>query len=105
MASDASVRFFDAQFQRQVREGGLRLNPLDASPAAIQHLSQAAQAAALALRWCLFAAGELQRHFAGREILPGAKEDFPAPAGRVKRFATVVARKLASPPSGETAVM
>lgn len=209
MTSDASVRFFDAQFQRQVREGDLRLNPfeeralpwlhgqvldygcglgnlalaaarrgctvlaLDASPTAIQHLSQAAQAGGLAVDareadlsgftvdglfdavvsigllmfldcpsarrqlaqlqahlrpggvavvnlleegttyldmfdpagWCLFAAGELERHFAGWEILHAAHEDFPAPAGRVKRFATVIARKPAAPPSGETAVM
>ena len=209
MASDASVRFFDAQFQRQVREGDLRLNPfedralpwlhgrvldygcglgnlalaaarrgctvlaLDASPTAIHHLSQAAQAEGLAVDareadlsgfalegefdavvsigllmfldcpsarrqlaqlqahvrpggiavvnlleegttyldmfdpagWCLFAAGELERHFAGWEILHAAQEDFPAPAGRIKRFATVVARKPVAHPSGETAVM
>lgn len=209
MASDASVRFFDAQFQRQVRDGDLRLNPfeeralpwlhgrvldygcglgnlslaaarrgctvlaLDASPTAIHHLSQAAQTEGLAVDareadlagftvegefdavvsigllmfldcpgarrqlaqlqahvrpggvaainlleegttyldmfdpagWCLFAAGELEQHFAGWEILHAAHEDFPAPAGRVKRFATVVARKPAAAPSGEIAVM
>lgn len=29
MASDASIRFFDAQFQRQVRDADLRLNPFE----------------------------------------------------------------------------
>jgi tellurite methyltransferase len=209
MGSGGSVRFFDAQFQRQVREGDLRLNPfeeralpwlhgqvldygcglgnlalaaarrgctvlaLDASPTAIHHLSQAAQAEGLAVGareadlagfavqgvfdavvsigllmflacpdarrqlaqlqdhvrpggiavvnlleegtsyldmfdpagWCLFAAGELERHFAGWDILHAAHEDFPAPAGRVKRFATVVARKPAAAPSGDIAVL
>lgn len=83
MRSDASVRFFDTQFRRQLREQDLALNPferlalpylrgdvldygcglgnlalaaarrgcrvdaLDASPAAIRHLRQAARAEAL----------------------------------------------------------
>lgn len=29
MVSDASIRFFETQFQRQVREGDLRLNPFE----------------------------------------------------------------------------
>ena len=29
MVSDSSIRFFDTQFQRQVREGDLRLNPFE----------------------------------------------------------------------------
>ena len=31
MVSDSSIRFFDAQFQRQVREADLRLNPFEQS--------------------------------------------------------------------------
>ena len=37
MVSDSSIRFFDAQFQRQVREADLRLNPFE--QAALRFLS------------------------------------------------------------------
>lgn len=36
MVSDSSIRFFDVQFQRQVREADLRLNPFE--QAALPHL-------------------------------------------------------------------
>jgi hypothetical protein len=48
---------------------------------------------------------DLELHFDAPDILHAAQEGFPAPAGRVKRFATVVARKPAAPPCGEIAVM
>lgn len=46
---------------------------------------------------CLFPRDELARRFAGWELLHCALQTFEAPGGRVKSFATVVARK----PAGE----
>ncbi|MFO1219459.1 MAG: methyltransferase domain-containing protein [Burkholderiaceae bacterium] len=37
MVADSSIRFFDAQFQRQIRAGDLQLNPFE--QAALPHLS------------------------------------------------------------------
>ncbi len=209
MVSDASIRFFETQFQRQVEAHDLRLNPfeqaalphlrgrvldygcglgnlaleaarhgcrvvaLDGSPTAIDHLRQAAAAAALPVEaaeadlrnfdidgefdsvvsigllmffdcptaarklqelqahlrpggiavvnvlvegtsyldmfdpdgFCLFPAGEMERHFRGWEILSARYEDFPAPGGRVKRFATVIARKPPDTVHSDGAVM
>lgn len=200
MANDASIRFFDTQFQRQVRESDLQLNPfelqvlpflrgrvldygcglgnlalaaarqgcsvlaLDGSPTAITHLQARAQADALPVQaeradlrtyavaddfdavvsigllmfldcgtaqrqlrdlqqhvrpggiaainvlvegttfldmfdpagYCLFARDELQRRFAGWEVLHSEHQDFPAPGGKVKAFDTLVARKPAA---------
>lgn len=197
MVADTSVRFFEAQFQRQVREHDLHLNPfeqaalphlsgrvldfgcglgnlalaaarrgcsvlaLDASPTAIAHLRQAAAAAALPVQavqadlrgyalqeqfdavvsigllmffdcptarrklrelqaqvrpggvaainvleegttyfrmfdpgeHCLFERNELRQRFAGWEVLHLAHQEFPAPDGDVKAFATLIARK------------
>ncbi len=42
---------------------------------------------------CLFARDELPRRFAGWMILASEFADYPAPGGRVKSFATLVARK------------
>lgn len=42
---------------------------------------------------CLMAEGELAAHFAGWQVLHDQVQDFAAPGGRIKRFATVVARK------------
>lgn len=42
---------------------------------------------------CLLAPGELAAHFAGWQLLHDQVQDFAAPGGRIKRFATVVARK------------
>ncbi|WP_088284786.1 methyltransferase domain-containing protein [Ideonella sp. A 288] len=199
MVSDASIRFFDAQFQRQVGEADLCLNPfeqaalphlrgrvldhgcgmgnlavaaarrgcsvvaLDGSPTAIRHLRQVALAESLPISaaeadlrcheldgdfdavvsigvlmffectvavaqlrqlqahvrpggvavvnvlvegttyldmfdpagHCLFGREDLARHFEGWEILQAEHREFPAPQGRVKSFATVVARKPA----------
>lgn len=204
MLADASVRFFEAQFQRQVHDHDLRLNPfesaalpylhgrvldfgcglgnlalaaarqgcsvlaLDASPTAVAHLRCAAAEEGLAVEaveadlrshalqegfdaivsigllmffdcptarsklhelqarvlpggiaavnlleegttylqmfdpdhHCLFERNELQQRFAGWEILHVAHQEFPAPGGEVKAFATVIARKpplLAAP--------
>ena len=44
---------------------------------------------------CLFARDELDRRFAGWEILHSGHQDFPAPRELTKTFATVVARKPA----------
>lgn len=41
----------------------------------------------------LMAPGELAAHFAGWQLLHEQVQDFAAPGGRIKRFATVVARK------------
>lgn len=197
MSGDASIRFFEAQFERQVREHDLKLNPfeqlalphlhgrvldfgcglgnlalaaarqgcsvlaLDASHTAIEHLRRAAAEEALdveaaeadlreyrlqedfdavvsigllmffdcpaALRQlrqlqdrlrpggiavvnvleegttymrmfdpgqhCVFPRDELRKQFGAWEILQLVHQDFPAPEGQVKAFATVVARK------------
>lgn len=66
MESSASVRFFDAQFQRQVREGDLRLDPFEEATLP---------------------------HHAGRVLDCGCGPGFPAPHGKAKSFATVIARK------------
>jgi tellurite methyltransferase len=197
MSSDASIRFFDDQFQRQIGAGDLNLNPfeelalahlrgrvldygcglgnlaiaaarrgcsvvaVDGSPTAILHLRQRAEAESLAIEaneadlrtyrlgedfdvivsigllmfldcptafrrleelqqrvrpggtaivnvliegttymdmfdpsfHCLFSRDELQRRFAGWEILRIEYQDFPAPGQRVKSFETLIARK------------
>jgi tellurite methyltransferase len=46
----------------------------------------------------LFAAGELERHFADWTILATRAHEFPADGGAIKRFATLVARKSARAP-------
>jgi tellurite methyltransferase len=197
MNPDASVRFFDAQFQRQVQESDLSLNPferqalpflhgtvldfgcglgnlslaaarqgcsvvaLDASHTAIEHLRQVAQVESLPITaaeadlrtyevldeydavacigllmffdcptafaqlqqlqshvrpggvavvnvlvkgtsylgmfdpssHCLFARDEMQKRFAGWEILRSEYQDFPAANETIKSFVTVIARK------------
>ena len=197
MNTGDSVTFFDRQFQQQLRDGNLHLNPfelaalphlqgrvldygcglgnlafaaagrgcsvlaLDASPAAITHIQQHAAAAALPVRgvladlrdyplgedfdavvsigllmffdcatafevlarlqsrvrqggvavvnvlvqgttyldmfdpqgYCLFPRGELEARFAGWSILRSEFGDFDAPGGKIKSFATVIARK------------
>lgn len=197
MKTSPSVRFFDQQFQRQVREADLALNPfeesalpwlrgqvldygcglgnlsiaaarrgcrvlaLDASPTAIAHLRQRAQLEGLAIEaaeadladyrlerdfdtvvcigllmfldceraleqlthlqnrlrpggaiivnvliegttyldmfdpqhYCLLTAQEMRGRFAGWSIDHEALQDFPAPGGRVKSFATLIAIK------------
>lgn len=199
MSADTSIRFFDTQFQRQLRDADLQLNPfeqlslahvrgrvldygcglgnlalaaarrgcsvlaLDGSPTAIAHLRQVAQAESLSIQageadlrtfkledefdtvlcigllmffdcptarrqlaglqasvrpggvavvnvlvegtsyldmfdregHCLFARDELAQQFAGWTILHDEHQDFAAPNGLCKRFATVVARKPA----------
>jgi len=45
--------------------------------------------------YCLFDRTELERRFAGWEIVLSELRDFPAPGGRVKSFATVIAHKPA----------
>lgn len=199
MDPDASVRFFDAQFQRQVRESDLALNPferqalphlrgvvldygcglgnlalaaarqgcsvvaLDASHTAVEHLRHVAKAESLSITateadlrtyevrddydavacigllmffdcptafaqlhqlqahvrpggvavvnvliegttylgmfdpcsHCLFARDEMQRRFAGWEILHSEYQDFPGANDTTKSFVTVIARKPA----------
>lgn len=209
MSSEASIRFFETQFQRQVEAHDLRLNPfeqralphlrgrvldygcglgnldleaarrgcpvlaLDGSHTAIAHVRQSAAEAGLPIEaaeadlrafaiegefdtvvsigllmffdcpaarrtlaelqahlrpggiavvnvlvegttyldmfdpagYCLFPAGEMEEHFRGWEILEAGYEDFPAPGGRVKRFATLIAKKPARPVHSDGAVM
>jgi tellurite methyltransferase len=45
--------------------------------------------------FCLFGRDELAERFAAWDILSHEISDFPAPAGQIKRFATIVARKPA----------
>lgn len=47
---------------------------------------------------CLFEEGELARTFAGWTTLHAATDVFPAPGGRVKRFETLIARRLPTSP-------
>ena len=42
---------------------------------------------------CLFGRNELLEHLAGWEVLSNEHQDFPAPGGSVKSFATLIARK------------
>jgi tellurite methyltransferase len=48
--------------------------------------------------YCLFARDELLRRFAGWEVLHSQLQEFEATGGRVKTFATLVARKPAGDP-------
>lgn len=200
---NASVQFFDEQFQRQLRDGDLRLNPfeqlalpslhgrvldygcglgnlavaaarngcsvhaLDASPTAIEHLRGVAADQGLAIRaeqadlrthaiveeydavvcigllmffdcttarvrldslmahvrpsgvavvnvlvqgttylgmfdpggFCLFEPDELERRFAGWQVQRFERQDFPAPNGTLKSFATIIARNTGTPPA------
>jgi len=50
---------------------------------------------------CLFTSSKLQAHFSGWQIERLEMADFDAPAGTLKRFCTVVARKPASEPRPE----
>lgn len=197
MPATDSIRFFDAQFQRQVRASDLKLNPfeeqalpylhgrvldygcglgnlaiaaarrgcsvmaLDGSHTAIEHLREVARAEALPIQageadlrthavdedfdavvsigllmffdcatavaqlrnlqahvrpggvavinvlvdgttymdmfdpsgHCLFGRDELQKRFAGWELLRCDFQDFPAPGEKVKAFATLIARR------------
>lgn len=199
--ANASVGFFDEQFQRQLRDGDLKLNPfeqlalpflhgqvldhgcglgnlavaaarkgcsvhaIDASPTAVAHLRQLATRDGLPLRAeqedlrtyaigeeydavvcigllmffdcvtahaqlaslmahvrpsgiavvnvlvegttylgmfdpsgsCLFGADELKARFAGWELLAFERQEFPAPGGTIKSFATIVARRPGLP--------
>ena len=204
MSTASSVRFFDAQFERQVREGDFRLNPfelaalpylrgrvldygcglgnlavaaaqrgcsvlaLDASPTAIDHLRRVATEKSLAIEalqadlrthllgedfdavvsigllmffdcptasaqleqlkshlrpggiaavnilvegttymdmfdpasHCLISRGALRESFAGWKLLLEDYQDFPAPNGKIKSFATVIAQKPQTPAPG-----
>jgi tellurite methyltransferase len=197
MSTTPSVGFFDAQFERQLREGDFRLNPfelvalpylrgrvldygcglgnlsiaaaqrgcsviaLDASPTAIDHLRRVAAERSLAIEakqadlrthrlteefdavvsigllmffdcpsafaqleqleshlrpggiaavnvlvegttymdmfdpasHCLFSRDALRRRFAGWTLLHEEYQEFPAPNGQIKAFATLIARK------------
>ena len=204
MSTASSVRFFDAQFERQVREGDFRLNPfelaalpylrgrvldygcglgnlavaaaqrgcsvlaLDASPTAIDHLRRVATEKSLAIEalqadlrthllgedfdavvsigllmffdcptasaqleqlkshlrpggiaavnilvegttyldmfdpasHCLISREALRRSFAGWKLLLEEYQEFPAPNGQIKSFATVIAQKPQTPAPG-----
>lgn len=54
---------------------------------------------------CLFGPQEIAQRFAGWEILSLAHEEFPAPKGLVKRFATLIAKKPEKPAHPDGAVM
>ncbi len=47
-------------------------------------------------RYCLFAPDELDKVFGDWAIVLSRRDDFPAPGGTVKRFSTVLARKVAT---------
>jgi len=44
-------------------------------------------------RYCLFAPDQLEKAFAGWTVLLSRSDEFPAPGGTVKRFATFIARR------------
>jgi len=44
-------------------------------------------------RYCLFASDQLEKAFAGWTVLLSRADEFSAPGGTVKRFATLIARK------------
>jgi tellurite methyltransferase len=46
---------------------------------------------------CLFAPTELERRFAGWDVVLSERRDYPAPGGRIKSFATIIAHKPALP--------
>jgi tellurite methyltransferase len=48
--------------------------------------------------YCLFGRDELARAFEGWQVLEQAFDDFDAPGGRAKRFATVIARRALAAP-------
>ncbi len=50
--------------------------------------------------YCLFARTGLERRFADWDIVVSELRDFPAPGGRIKSFATVIARKPAMQDNG-----
>ena len=76
MEPSSSMRFFEAQFQQQVREADLCLNPFER-----------------AALHCLFSRDEMHTRFLGWEMLHSEYEDFPAPKSLVKSFVTLIARK------------
>ena len=75
-----------AQLQERVRPGGVAaINVLIDGTTYLDMFDPFA--------YCLFGRSELRESFAGWEILSESFDDFPAPEGKVKAFATLVARK------------
>ncbi len=76
------------EIRRAVRPGGV---------AAVNVLTEGTTFMAMfdPAHYCLFPPRELAESFAGWQLLLDRSDDFAAPGGQVKRFATVIARRLA----------
>ena len=82
-----------AALQRQLRPGGVAaVNVLIEGTTYTDMFDPACH--------CLMAPGELAAHFAGWQLLHDQVQDFAAPGGCIKRFATVVTRKPGGHGSG-----
>jgi len=94
VASIGLLMFFDcatarrqlAQLKSRVRPGGIAIiNVLIEGTTYVDMFDP--------LGYCLFSRTELGESFAGWEVLMESFEEFPAPAGTLKSFVTLVARK------------
>ena len=108
MNPNHSVSFFDRQFQLQLENLDFRLNPLELEVLLIEGTSYLDMFQPG--HYCLFARGELERRFAGRDTMHSGFRDFDAPGGFIKSFATLIARKpsgkpaMQEPPAGQARV-
>ena len=76
-----------AHLQSHVRQGGIAVvNVLVETTTYMEMFDPA--------HYCLFARGELESRFAGWDILQSQASEFEAPGGTLKRFETVIARKV-----------
>lgn len=75
-----------AQLQRQVRPGGVAVVNLLVAGTTYMEMFAAQE-------YCLWTAAELRQRFAGWDLLEFVEQEFQAPGGTVKRFATAVARR------------
>ena len=75
-----------SKLQARVREGGIAVANVLIEGTTYLDMFEAS-------RYCLFPRTELESRFAGWSILHSEFNDFDAPGGRKKSFATVIARK------------
>lgn len=86
-----TARVLLRRWQRWVRPGGvMALNVLVEGTTFLDMFDASGH--------CLWKPEELDREFAGWEVLAAADEEFAAPRGTVKRFRTLIARKRGAPP-------
>ena len=83
-----------SNLQEHVREGGVAVvNVLVEGTTYLDMFDTAGH--------CLFSRAEMETRFAGWSILHSEFSDFEAPDGKIKAFATVIARKLSAQPGNE----